>query len=85
MTAVTPGWVFVAIVPDGGAIEIDGFNPWDYEWHRCDEPDITVVHPQYRSQRHSMAVYEIQSSERTQRFAAGEFSNGAWGFYVPRV
>lgn len=85
MTNVTPSWVFVAIVPDGGVVDIEGLNPWDHRWHPVNQPSITVAHPQYRSQRHKMTVYEIRSSERTQRFAAGEFSNGAWGFYVPRA
>ena len=44
---------------------------------------ITVAHPQYPAQRHTMFVYEVTGSVPPIRFAAGEFSNGAWGFYVP--
>jgi hypothetical protein len=30
-----------------------------------------------------MWVYELRSGGKTVKFAAGEFSNGVWGFYVP--
>ena len=41
-----------------------------------------VVDPQYGRERR-FSVYEIVVSGRTVRFAAGEFSNGIWGFYLP--
>lgn len=71
-------------MPDGGSIDVGGFNPWNAEWHTVDEPQITVAHPQYRSQHHLITVYEFRSADKVQRFAAGELSNGAWGFFVPK-
>jgi hypothetical protein len=44
---------------------------------------ITVAHTQYANQRHVMTTYRIDDSEIAVNFAAGEFSNGAWGFFVP--
>jgi hypothetical protein len=31
-----------------------------------------------------MTTYRTEGIETGARFAAGEFSNGAWGFYVPK-
>ena len=79
-TPVTPGWRLVGhIVADGEAILLDGVNPWKHGWRRVNVPAIVVAHPQYPDQRHHMAVYEIGAV----RFAAGEFSSTAWGFYLP--
>lgn len=44
---------------------------------------IRVTHPQYPSQRHAMFIYEVTGAIPPIRFAAGLFSNGIWGFYVP--
>jgi hypothetical protein len=30
-----------------------------------------------------MSIYEVTGSAPSIRFAAGEFSNGVWGFFVP--
>jgi hypothetical protein len=31
-----------------------------------------------------MTEYTLEGVEPTLRFAAGEFSNGVWGFFVPK-
>jgi hypothetical protein len=81
-TPVTPGWRLVGrILADGEPISLDGLDPWKHDWRSVDVPPIVVAHPQYPNQRHDMAVYEI-ARDRAVRFAAGEFSNGAWGFYL---
>jgi hypothetical protein len=82
MSDVSPGWKFVAIVSEGEPVSIQGQNPWALKWCISSEPPITVAHPQYASQRHHMWLYDLDSP-RSIRFAAGEFSNGVWGFYVP--
>ena len=76
-------WKFVNIVFDGQLISINGVNPWDYEWLRRDEEPIQVPHPSYPNQTHKMCIYEIKTDEKIVIFAAGEFSNCVWGFYVP--
>lgn len=55
---------------------------WAAEWTATGS-SVTVAHPQYPSQRHVMSVYETTGSVPRIRFAAGEFSNGVWGFFVP--
>ena len=82
MSEVTPGWKLIAIVAEGDRVSLQGQSPWGCKWLSSPEPPITVAHPSYPSQRHQMCVYDLDST-RPIRFAAGEFSNGTWGFYVP--
>ncbi len=82
MPDLTPGWKFVAILTEGEPLSIQGHNPWPVAWHSVPVPPITVAHPSYPNQRHQMWVYDLESSPPV-RFAAGEYSNGVWGFYVP--
>jgi hypothetical protein len=82
-TPITPGWRFVHIGFERDAIDIGGgIDPWKVDWVDT-RTSIVVAHPSYPSQRHSMFVYEAFGSEPPVVFAAGEFSNGVWGFYVP--
>lgn len=82
MQEITPGWKIVAIVAEGDSVLIQGQSPWALSWLGTAEAPITVAHPSYPAQRHRMQVYDLAAS-RAVRFAAGEFSNGVWGFYVP--
>jgi len=54
-----------------------------HTWHRLGDDSIIVSHPGYPDERHPMRVYELREGDRVVRFAAGEYSNGVWGFYVP--
>jgi hypothetical protein len=76
------GWRFVSIGFEGDRTDIGGVNPWDVEWISTGGR-ITVAHPSYPHQRHTMFTYEVAGSRPTIVFAAGEFSNGVWGFFVP--
>ena len=69
------------IVGEGGAVRIEGLNPWDHKWISTGA-QIVVPHPQYPDEQHTMPVYEIHRGGRSVTFAAGEFSNLAYGFYV---
>ena len=80
---IDEGWRFVSIGFEGHKTDVGGLDPWDVEWkptHRR----IVVAHPDYPDQRHAMGVYEAVGSSPPIIFAAGEFSNGVWGFFVPR-
>ena len=83
MSDVTAGWTLVSIGTESQATWIGGVDAWKAEWRRLSGAFIVVPHPQYPLQRHRMDLYELDSAERVVRFAAGEFSNGIWGFYVP--
>ena len=82
MQRIDDGWRFVSIGLEGHATDIHGVNPWDAEWLPTDWR-ITVAHPSYPTERHTMFTYEIAGTDPPITFAAGEFSNGVWGFFVP--
>ena len=83
MDALTPGWRSASLDVEGADVDIAGVNPWHGRWQALDRGPITVAHPSYPEQRHLMNVYETTATGIVITFAAGEFSNGAWGFYVP--
>jgi hypothetical protein len=83
MEQVTHGWRFVHIGFEGDGVEIAGVRLWEvYRWGRS-RGRITVAHPDHPDQRHAMDVY--RTSEGAVDFAAGEFSNGVWGFFEPEA
>ena len=82
MEDLDKGWRFVSIGPEGHATDVGGINPWEVEWTPT-HGRITVAHPQYPSERHTMLTYKVAKSDQSVVFAAGEFSNGVWGFFVP--
>ena len=75
-------WKHAATVTDGQPFLLDGVNVWTVEWTRMREQFAVVNDPLY-GQRYEFAVYSITASSGTVVFAAGEFSNCVWGFYVP--
>ncbi len=80
---IDEGWRLVSIGLDTDPVDLGGgVNPWDVDWIMTDSR-ITVAHPQYPPQRHTMDVWLVADADPPITFAAGEFSNGVWGFYVP--
>jgi hypothetical protein len=79
---VTPGWRFLHIGPERDGVERAGTKLWEAPWEPTGGP-ITVAHPQYPRQRHPMWTYKTGESAGSVEFAAGEFSPGVWGFFVP--
>ena len=73
-------WKFAGAAPDGQSFKIGGLDVWQYTWRDTKEW-VHVVDPLYH-QDFTFSVYEIASADRTVFFAAGEFSNCMWGFYV---
>lgn len=69
---------------EGGSVDIGGMNPWDFSKWRPTHGEVIVAHPAYPSERHAMNTYELSGSNSPIEFAAGEFSNGVWGFFVRR-
>jgi hypothetical protein len=79
---VDEGWRLLSIGFERDAVEVDGVGLWDATW-RATGQKITVAHPSHKSQRHHMAIYEAADTDPLIVFAAGEFSNGVWGFFLP--
>jgi len=82
MGDVDQDWRFISIGPEGHATAVGGINPWDVEWIPTHNR-IIVAHPEYPSERHTLFTYQVAGSDPPVVFAAGEFSNGVWGFFVP--
>ena len=78
----TDHWTPVGVVLERDPIEIDGVNPWEQSWKSTDEI-ADVRHPAYPTQVHDVSVYVMTVEGRDILFAAGELSNGVWGFYRP--
>jgi hypothetical protein len=62
------------------SFKIGGLDVWKHQWHDTKER-AQVQDPHYH-QDFTFHVYEIQNGGQTVAFAAGEFSNSMWGFYV---
>ena len=78
---VTPGWRFVSIGLEGDAVDLGGINPWKASWAGTGQ-SIVVGHPSYPWQRHDLPVYTAEGPDGPVTFAAGEYSNGVWGFFA---
>jgi hypothetical protein len=81
-------WRFVTVVPERWAFEIvPGVNVWDYDWIKLvaredgQQVEIDVVDPTY-GQHHKLQLCSLADAP-VPVFAAGEFSNGMYAFYLP--
>lgn len=63
-----------------GNTTLFGVNIFDYEWKHTSE-SVKVRDPLY-GQEYKFHVYTVTIDGQEQKFAAGEFSNCVWGFYV---
>ena len=72
-------WKFETSGLDGNS-RLFGVNIFDYDWRRTGET-ASVVDPHYGQPRR-FHVYEVEINGQLLRFAAGEFSNGVWGFFL---
>ena len=68
---------------EGDDTIIGGLRVWDHAWRRTCEEDIRVASPLYRGERNHLTVYEMGDEAAPVTFAAGELSNGIWGFAEP--
>lgn len=66
---------------EGNAI-LFGVNIFDYEWKSTNQ-SVRVRDPLY-GQEFKFSVYKIVINEQEYEFAAGEFSNCVWGFYIQK-
>lgn len=64
---------------DGNTI-LFGVNIFDYQWGETGR-SVNVRDPLYR-QDYMFPVYNVVINEQTHEFAAGEFSQCVWGFYI---
>lgn len=57
-----------------------GVNIFDYQWNRT-EQKVEVCDPRY-GQEYRFPVYTVNIKGKEHEFAAGEFSNNVWGFFL---
>ena len=74
-------WRYVGNCADGESFEIDGINVWSSEWERVVNEIADVRDPAY-DRPFRFHVYCVRQGARSVKFAAGEFSNCIWGFYI---
>lgn len=67
---------------DGDTI-LFGVNIFHCEWISTGER-IEVTDPLY-GQKYRFPVYKVFINEKEYQFAAGEFSNCVWGFYIQNI
>ncbi|MBV9829249.1 MAG: hypothetical protein JO001_26830 [Alphaproteobacteria bacterium] len=63
---------------------LDGIDIWAVPWGRA-SGSVLLPHPAYPAQQHAYSIYEAGGQANGSIFAAGELSNGVWGFYTPRA
>lgn len=74
-------WKYETVGDEGNTI-LFGVNIFDYEWKKNNEV-AKVIDPIYNNE-FEFDVYTVVIQGQEQEFAAGEFSNCVWGFYVPQ-
>lgn len=74
-------WKCKATGVDGLCI-LFGVNIFDYTWNATGE-QVTVIDPKYRH-TYNFNVFTANIAGKQKRFAAGEFSNCLWGFYLEK-
>jgi hypothetical protein len=77
-------WNFLGACSEGQRFEIEGLDVWSRSWTRAKEAlSAEVKDPRY-GQSFTFPVYQIEVGSKKTLFAAGEFSNSMFGFYVPK-
>ncbi len=72
-------WQFAAAGQEH-EIVLFGKHIFEYRWESTGK-SVTVKDPLYH-QDHRFRVYTVEIDGEIHKFAAGEFSNGIWGFYT---
>jgi len=75
-------WQFIGAYLDGEAFALEGTDVWKSTWLRR-EGEFAEVRDPHHHQRFRFEVFELPTAAGRVVFAAGEFSNGVWGFYRP--
>lgn len=80
----SPGeWQPVHIGLENDGFSIDGVDIWSAQWDALGVDSVMLPHPAHPEQTHRFDVYRAKGPVADVLFAAGELSNGVWGFYVP--
>jgi len=72
-----------AVTGFDGNCQLFNVNIFDYEWKSIGKR-INVKDPAYQ-QNHTFEIWKVEINDIEYEFAAGEFSNCVWGFYLPTI
>jgi hypothetical protein len=75
-------WEFAGSDVEGGPFELFGKSIWSVRWRRRPGELAEVRDPVY-GQVFRFPVYQFAEETSLATFAAGEFSNGVYGFFIP--
>ena len=75
-------WEFETAGPDGQC-KLFGVNIFDYDWQTTWQASKSP-RPRSITRRHTFEVWQVEIDGQIHRFAAGEFSNCVWGFYLEK-
>ncbi len=75
------GWQAAHVGFEHDGLVLDGLSVWTLTWREETGEPVMLAHPAHPTQQHAFTVYSIDDGARATRFAAGELSNGVWGFY----
>ena len=64
------------------AQSLNGWNPWQHPWNRCEEPWIVVPDPQDSKRFHHAPTYWVEREGKVIKFAV-DYLKGGWRFFVP--
>jgi hypothetical protein len=74
-------WKFVKAGSDGDRFRVGGIDFLRQQWTAVEGRYADVKDPHFH-QDFKFQVYTIDKDGVITKFAAGEFSNGYWGFYI---
>jgi hypothetical protein len=74
-------WQFAGSSREKEPFEIRGVNVWAQGWQVVPGQEAHVNDPVY-GKGFVFRVYNIHDGNHRIEFAAGEFTNGEWGFYT---
>ncbi len=76
------GWRVAHLGFENDGLTLAGFPIWQADWGQAEQETVQLPHPAHPQQLHTYWVFNLPGNPPL-RFAAGELSNGVWGFYVP--
>jgi len=65
------------------AQSLDGWNPWQHPWNRCEGPGIVVPDPKDSKRFHHALIYWVEHDGKVIKFAADHLESGKGRFFVP--
>lgn len=73
-------WKFVRAVDENEEFRIEGINIWNHYWH-CVDKKVEVKGPD-EGNVYFFKEYQIESTDKTISFVAGEFIDSKVGIYL---